>query len=51
MKVGTKRDVIIPAAVGYGSRRAGGVIPPNAVLYFRMELVGIGNKGKQMLHG
>lgn len=46
MKVGTKRDVIIPAALGYGSRGAGGVIPPNAVLYFRMELVGIGNKGK-----
>lgn len=45
MKVGTKRDVIIPAALGYGSRGAGGVIPPNAVLYFRMELVGIGNKG------
>ena len=44
MKVGTKRDVIIPAALGYGSRGAGGVIPPNAVLYFRMELVGIGNK-------
>jgi len=45
MKVGTKRDVIIPAVLGYGSRGAGGVIPPTAVLYFRMELVGIGNKG------
>lgn len=42
MKVGGKREVIIPAALGYGSRGAGGVIPPNAVLYFKMELVGIG---------
>lgn len=42
MKVGTIRNVIIPAELGYGSRGAGGVIPPNAVLYFKMELVGIG---------
>jgi peptidylprolyl isomerase len=42
MKVGTVRNVIIPAALGYGSRGAGGVIPPGATLYFKMELVGIG---------
>mmetsp|Transcript_23541 Transcript_23541/g.21415 ORF Transcript_23541/g.21415 Transcript_23541/m.21415 type:complete len:212 (+) Transcript_23541:30-665(+) len=44
MKVGTKRNVIIPPELGYGSRGAGGVIPPGATLYFTMELVGIGNR-------
>lgn len=42
MKVGGKRNVIIPADLGYGKRGAGGVIPPGATLYFVMELVGIG---------
>lgn len=42
MKVGTVRYVIIPAELGYGARGAGGVIPANAVLYFKMELLGIG---------
>ena len=42
LKVGGKRNLIIPADLGYGSRGAGGVIPPNAVLYFTIELVGIG---------
>ena len=41
-KVGGKRNVIIPADLGYGQRGAGGVIPPGATLYFVMELVGIG---------
>ena len=41
MKVGTKRQVIIPPELGYGSRGAGGVIPPGATLYFNMELVGV----------
>ncbi|KAJ1413182.1 hypothetical protein B484DRAFT_335591 [Ochromonadaceae sp. CCMP2298] len=46
-KVGGKRQVIIPAALGYGARGAGGVIPPDATLYFTMELVGIGAKSNR----
>ena len=41
MKIGGKKQVIIPPALGYGTRGAGGVIPPNATLFFTMELVGI----------
>ncbi|QDQ28575.1 FKBP-type peptidyl-prolyl cis-trans isomerase [Chitinimonas arctica] len=41
MKIGGKRKLTIPPAMGYGARGAGGVIPANAVLVFEVELLGL----------
>jgi FKBP-type peptidyl-prolyl cis-trans isomerase len=47
MCVGEKRKLTIPSHLGYGSRGAGGVIPPDAALVFDIELLAVnGNQGK-----
>ena len=41
MKVGGKRILVIPPHIGYGAQGAGNVIPPNAVLTFEVQLLGL----------
>ena len=41
LQVGDKARFVIPSYLGYGSRGAGGVIPPDATLVFDVELMDV----------
>ena len=41
MKVGEKAQLVCPPGIAYGDKGMGGVVPPNAVLVFQIELLEI----------
>lgn len=42
MKKGSKRLLVVPPSLGYGSQGAGSKIPPNSTLIFEIEVVRVG---------
>ncbi len=42
MKVGGKRELVIPPSLGYGAQGAGNTIPPDATLHFTVQLLSVG---------
>jgi peptidylprolyl isomerase len=41
MKVGGRRKLVIPPDLGFGKQGVGSVVPPNAILYYEFELLGV----------
>lgn len=41
LRIGDHATFVIPASIAYGSRGAGGVIPPDATLIFIIEVLGV----------
>jgi FKBP-type peptidyl-prolyl cis-trans isomerase len=41
MKVGGRRKLVIPPGLGFGKQGVGSVVPPNAILYYEFELLGV----------
>jgi FKBP-type peptidyl-prolyl cis-trans isomerase FkpA len=41
MRVGGRRRLVVPPALGYGAKGSGDVIPSNAVLVFEMEVLSV----------
>lgn len=41
MRAGGKRTLTVPARLAYGDRGSGDAVPPNAVLVFDVDLVGV----------
>ena len=41
MKVGGKRKLAIPPDLGFGKQGVGSIVPPNAILYYEFELLGV----------
>lgn len=49
MRPGDEWLLYVPAKLAYGEKGAGGVIPPNATLVFRMQLLGVLQHGDSAL--